>query len=111
MTKSMVLKSVSLSAMFISMVFFYFACNHSDSKTKVSPRSEFYYWASAELYAVRSGKWKLHVKKRGPIIFWKREEMERPELYEIESDISEKYNRFAELPNIVAEFQKKMEVH
>lgn len=77
----------------------------------VSPRNEFYYWTRGELYAMRSGKWKLHVKQNKPIIYWNQEEMKRPELYEIESDISEKYDRYDEQPEIVETLMQKMETH
>jgi hypothetical protein len=37
--------------------------------------------------------------------------MERPELYEIESDIGEKYDRYESEPEIVAELMQKIEQH
>ncbi len=66
-----------------------------------SPRTEFYYWRMAELHAVRSGKWKLHVKQTPPVVYWNKYEMERPELYEVESDLSEQYDRYLDEPEIV----------
>lgn len=80
-------------------------------KTDKSPRSEFYYWTSAELYAVRSGPWKLHVKQKKPIVYWAEEEMERPELYNVEADISEKYDRFEGEAEVVRELMEKLEAH
>jgi arylsulfatase len=51
-----------------------------------------YYWTSAELHAVRSGPWKLHVKKRDPVNYDRFVVPDKPELYHVERDISEAYN-------------------
>ncbi|MDF1863959.1 MAG: sulfatase, partial [Saprospiraceae bacterium] len=80
-------------------------------ETDKSPRNEFYYWRRAEFHAIRSGKWKLHIKQTSPIVYWNKYEMERPELYEIESDIGEKYDRYESEPEIVAELMQKIEQH
>jgi arylsulfatase A-like enzyme len=77
----------------------------------ISPRNEFYYWTRGDLFAVRSGQWKLHIRQNRPVLYWKQEEMERPELYEIESDISEKYDRYEEQPQIVDNLMQKIEAH
>ncbi|WP_235298933.1 sulfatase family protein [Portibacter marinus] len=57
-----------------------------------SPREEFFYWAFGELHAVRSGPWKLHIKQRAPVHYGQVVEMDGVELYNLEKDISEKYN-------------------
>ena len=59
-----------------------------------SPRNDFYYWSTnADLYAVRSGDWKLHFQIAEPVIYWnKTEPLEYPELYNVNTDISELYN-------------------
>ena len=53
-----------------------------------------YYWSTnADLYAVRSGDWKLHFQIAEPVIYWnKTEPLEYPELYNVNTDISELYN-------------------
>ena len=64
-------------------------------------RTDFYYWAFSELHAVRSGSWKLHVQQREPVHYGNIAEMEGPELYHLEADISEKYNVYADQPEVV----------
>jgi len=76
-----------------------------------SPRSEFFYWAFGELHAARSGSWKLHIKQRQPVHYGTEVEMERPELYNVEEDISELHDRFEERPDIVSALQQRIETH
>ncbi len=76
-----------------------------------SPRTEFYYWAFSELHAVRSGPWKLHVQQREPVHYGNIVKMEAPELYQVEADISEKYDRAAVNPEIVEQLQKMIGEH
>ena len=77
-----------------------------------SPRSEFFYWPNASLYAVRSGKWKLHINQTDPVVYWnKTEPLSQPELYNLEADISEKYNLADQHPGIVKELLKLIEAH
>ncbi len=76
-----------------------------------SPRSEFFYWTRGVLHAARSGKWKLHIQQREAINYGKVVEMDRPELYDLETDISEKYDRFTEKPEIVAKLKQLMKAH
>jgi arylsulfatase A-like enzyme len=76
-----------------------------------SPRTEFFYWAFGELHAVRSGPWKLHIQQRQPVHYGNIAEMERPELYQLEVDISEKYDRFESQPGIVLGLEKLIADH
>jgi arylsulfatase A-like enzyme len=76
-----------------------------------SPRSEFFYWAFAELHAVRSGPWKLHIQQREPVHYGNIAEMDAPELYHIEADISEKYDRYDAEQQVVEELQQKINEH
>ena len=77
-----------------------------------SPRNEFYYWPNATLYAVRSGKWKLHIQHTDPIVYWNETEpLPQPELYDLEADISEKYDLAEKHPQIVARLLKMIEAH
>ena len=79
--------------------------------TGKSPRTDFYYWAFAELHAVRSGPWKLHIQQREPIHYSNIAKMEGPELYNIEADISEKYDRAEAKPEVVDDLHLMIEKH
>ncbi len=76
-----------------------------------SPRQEFYYWTRAKLHAVRFGKWKMHIEQQEPLTYWKKVILEEPELYNVESDISEKYNIAAEKSEIVAKLKAMLQTH
>ena len=65
-----------------------------------SEYEEFFYYKQKSLEAVRSGKWKLHVRKAG-------EEIQ--ELYDLESDVSETTNLYDSEPAVVAELTAKIE--
>ena len=78
---------------------------------KEMPRNEFYYWTSGDLFAVRSGKWKLHIKQKEEVSYGRYIEMERPELYNLEVDISEKYDKYEEEPEVVARLMSLLEKH
>jgi len=81
-------------------------------ETKSSPRSEFFYWTNADLYALRSGKWKLHLRQTAPVTYWNQvEPLEAPELYNLEADISERYNVAAYHPEVVEELLKMAADH
>ncbi len=58
-----------------------------------SPHDAFFYYKQNNLEAVRSGKWKLHVRKG---------EDEIRELYDLESDIGESQNLFDSRPDVVS---------
>ncbi len=75
------------------------------------PRTEFFYWTRAELHAVRSGKWKLHLKQREPVNYGKAVELQQPELYDLTADISEAYDVAAEHPDVVARLQQIVKQH
>lgn len=79
--------------------------------TGKSPRNEFYYWDFAELHAVRVGPWKLHIQQREILNYHNIAKMEHPELYNVEVDISEKFDRFEKNPDLVSELHKKLEKH
>lgn len=65
-----------------------------------SPHDSFFYYSRSRLEAVRSGRWKLHVAKRG-------EEM--LELYDLESDIGESSSVTHEHPEVVKDLLAKLE--
>lgn len=79
--------------------------------TGKSPRESFYYWTRAELHAVRSGPWKLHVQQREPVHYGKKVELEHPELYNVEYDISEMHDLYETHPEITAKLLKMIEAH
>jgi arylsulfatase A len=79
--------------------------------TGTSPRNEMFYWTNAELHAVRSGPWKLHVKMREPVNYGKEVVLAKPELYHLERDISESYNVADQHPDIVERLLKLMKTH
>lgn len=79
--------------------------------TGASPRNEMFYWTNAELHAVRSGPWKLHVKMREPINYGREVVLAQPELYHIERDISEAYNVADQHPEIVQRLLTMMKDH
>lgn len=76
-----------------------------------SPRQEMFYWTRAELHAVRSGPWKLHVKMREPINYGRAVVPDSPELYHLDRDISEAYNVADQHPEIVERLLEMMEAH
>lgn len=57
-----------------------------------SPREAFVYYDGTDLCAVRKGRWKLHVARRGMAVI---------ELYDLETDVSESNDRAAENPDVV----------
>ncbi|MEM1442482.1 MAG: sulfatase, partial [Verrucomicrobiota bacterium] len=75
------------------------------------PREEFHYWTRAELHAIRSGKWKLHLKQREPIQYGRAVELEMPELYDLVADISEAHNVAEAHPEVVEELMEKVQSH
>ena len=60
----------------------------------LSPHEAFFYYRGNDLEAVRAGRWKLHLAKAGH---------EVEELYDLESDVGERINRFADEPAVVQE--------
>jgi len=79
--------------------------------TGESPRQEMFFWTRAELHAVRSGPWKLHVKQREPINYGREVVLDKPELYHLERDISEAYDVADQHPDIVDRLSKMMKAH
>jgi len=65
-------------------------------KTNESPRKEFFYFNAKQLDGVRSGSWKLRLNTG-------------IELFNLDLDPSERYNREKDHPEIVAELKKRLE--
>ena len=77
-----------------------------------SPRSTFFYWSQAELHAVRSGRWKLYLKQRHPINYGKESiTLEKPALYDLQADVSERYDLSGQHPAIVDSLLTLIEHH
>lgn len=64
-----------------------------------SPREAFFYYFRDNLEAVRSGQWKLHVRKN---------EKETKELYDLDNDIGETKNLYDQYSEIVKMLEKYM---
>tara|TARA_B100000963_G_scaffold319256_1_gene300991 strand:- start:4773 stop:6173 length:1401 start_codon:yes stop_codon:yes gene_type:complete len=77
-----------------------------------SPRKEFFYWAFAELHAYRNEQYKVHIKQREAIHYGRPTlELDSPELYDINADISEKYDIADKFPKVVSKLLNKMQLH
>ena len=82
------------------------------TKKTASPRKDFYYWAFAELHAHRNQKYKIHIKQREAINYGGSTiVLERPELYDLNADISEKYNIAETFPDVVSDLMGNLELH
>ncbi|TVQ23385.1 MAG: Cerebroside-sulfatase [Spirochaetaceae bacterium] len=69
-------------------------------KTAASPRTEFVYHHRNRVEAIRSGAWKLHVRKGDD---------EMCELYDLEHDPGETHDRAAEQPDVVARLAERVD--
>jgi len=79
-----------------------------------SPHEAFFYYSkSGKLSAVRSGKWKLHVRQSEYYRRSKRvaESVWKPELYDLEADIGEKSNVYEKHPAVVARLKGLLAKH
>ena len=76
-----------------------------------SPRNTMAYWTRAELHAYREGPWKIHIKQRQPVNYGRAVELDSPELYHVEHDISEAYNVATQHPEIVERLLEAIEQH
>ncbi|MDR2498263.1 MAG: sulfatase [Tannerellaceae bacterium] len=72
---------------------------------QASARDEVFYWWGSDLMAVRKGAWKLYFKTIYDMYLpsMKIVDCEVPELYNLETDISERFNKSAAQPQIVAQ--------
>jgi len=75
-----------------------------------------FYYFSEELWAVRKGPWKIHVKTTSPASVstwgeWPIEEHDPPLLYHVEHDPSEKYNVADKHLDVVRELLEVMKEH
>lgn len=71
-----------------------------DPEQAKTPHDAFFYSYQDYLEAVRSGDWKLHVRKR---------DEEIQELYNLKDDVGETTNLYDQQPEIVKELEKKLD--
>ncbi len=71
----------------------------------VSPHAAFFYYIMNHLMAVRVGKWKLHVSE---FVWPDRKLAPIAALYDLETDIGETTNLYAQHPDIVAELEAQL---
>ena len=77
-----------------------------------SPRKEFYYWGFAELHAYRYKNLKLHIKQREPVNYGRPTiKLDNPELYDLSTDFSEKYDISSSNQQSVTSMLKSIEKH
>ena len=65
-----------------------------------SPHRAFFYYSGESVEAVRSGKWKLHIRKRNAEI---------SELYDLEADIGETNNLYDRHPKVVKTLEAEIQ--
>jgi len=78
--------------------------------------AEMFYYFGDELWAVRKGPWKIHVKTTSPASVstwgdWPIEEHDPPLLFNVEHDPSEKYNVYDQHPKVAERLLKFMQQH
>jgi len=80
-------------------------------KTDKSARDNFFYYVQGNLHAVRQGKWKLALPNRKLFYGYARDKspVTKPELYDLENDISEKNDVSDKHPEIVQQLLKLAE--
>jgi arylsulfatase A len=70
-----------------------------------------YYYRGNELWAIRKGPWKLHLKTQPSYSREPVKEHDPPLLFQLEHDPSEKYNVAAANPEVVASLLQEIEKH
>ena len=77
-----------------------------------SPRKDFYYWGFAQLHGYRTEQFKLHIKQREPVYYGRPTIiLDKPELYNLRADISEKYDVAMDHQNLVDKMLNKIDEH
>ncbi|GAA0879826.1 sulfatase [Algoriphagus jejuensis] len=78
----------------------------------LSPREEMFYYHGNRLFAVRKGNFKLHFYSNNPIGYpEKLQELEKPKLYNLAHDPSERYDLIDQHPEVVAEIEALVKIH
>lgn len=77
-----------------------------------STRDTVYYWRQRELYAVRQGPWKAHLITQGAYgQFGPKVVHDTPELYNLDHDPSERYDRADRHPDVLARLRAAADAH
>lgn len=74
-------------------------------------RENFFFYRGSQLYAVRKGKYKLHYRDKSaygndPVVVY-----DKPRLYDLGTDPSEKYDIAAQHPEVVKELDEMAAAH
>ena len=80
-------------------------------KSQISPRDHFYYWAYGRLHGVRHENYKMHIHSMEEILYWNPVALDQPLLFDVEKDISEKYDLYNNMPDKVAELNAMIKGH
>jgi arylsulfatase A len=79
---------------------------------KRSPRNEMFYYHGTKLFAVRKGSYKLYFLKNTPDGYpEKLEILEKPQLFNLSVDPSERYEISEKHPEVIADINKLIEDH
>ena len=78
----------------------------------LKPEKPSFFYKGEELFAVRKGPWKIHLKTLDkPFGETKISDWNPPLLFNIEEDPEEKYNRNSEYPKIVSDLLNEAKKH
>ncbi|WP_026956814.1 sulfatase family protein [Algoriphagus vanfongensis] len=79
---------------------------------KESPRQSMFYYHGDHLFAVRKGDFKLYLYKNNPVGYpEKLEVLERPSLYNLAVDPSERFDLYEKNPEVIESITKLIEEH
>ena len=76
-----------------------------------SPRKSMFYYRGAELFAIRKGPWKMHLKTQAGYGQPNAESHDPPLLYHLEHDPSERFDLAANHSDVIAEMRSEIESH
>jgi arylsulfatase A-like enzyme len=76
-----------------------------------SPRETMYYYRDVDLFAIRKGPWKMHLRTQPGYGQPRPDEHDPPLLYNLEHDPSEQYDLAKDHPDVIAELQSEIQRH
>jgi arylsulfatase A len=79
--------------------------------TGPSPRKTYFYYRGSTLQAVRSGPWKAHFVTRQEGWDQSPKPIDPPWLFNLDTDVAERYDLAAERPEVVTELRKLADAH
>ena len=53
----------------------------------------------------------MHTEQQDPVVYWNKVELDKPELYNIEADISEKHDLAENRPDLIEKLTALMDQH